>query len=137
MAQEFEESGQERDHVPECGCARLPRFFEVDRHGKDLRKFPQVAVKAEAWTMLVCCPDCGQHWQVDEQDKYHVALAIRIDAPETWAQQDDVECRLEAVIERHGGLSDADCQWQGCPHEALSDMAFCPRCAYRHTGLRD
>lgn len=104
---------------------------------RHLRELPQVAVKSAGWVRLLRCADCGQHWQVDDWDKYQDALAIKIDTPDGWQELNDEKYRLEFIVQNHGGLGDDTCQWHGCANRTLKDMAFCPRCAYENMGLRD
>ncbi len=119
-----------------CACADMPRSVKVDEAAPHLRGFPLVDSKLQEWMTLVRCPDCGQHWQLDEWDKLQVILAIKVASPDEWLHWDDKECRVEYLVQSRGGLGDQACGWQGCTNEALKDMAFCPRCAYEKLGLR-
>lgn len=88
-----------------------------------------IAVKKDQYCLLKKCNNCGQHWQVDESDRYHKGICIKIGSPNDWANFNDAPIRKDRLIATYGGLSDKNCIWSGCMNKALRDIAFCPECA--------
>ncbi|NOQ51446.1 MAG: hypothetical protein GQ578_04430 [Desulfuromonadaceae bacterium] len=120
-----------------CKCKNLPKFFKSDSSDSYFKKFKRIDWKDDAWVKLIKCPVCGQHWQLDEWDKYQTGLAIKIKEPESWRSYNDKDVRIDFLIQNRGGLSDGICAWQGCNNQALKGLAYCPTCAYEKSGLRE
>ena len=120
-----------------CKCKRLPECFKSDTSDPCFKTFQEIDWKKDAGVKLVKCPECGQHWQLDQWDKYHSGLAVKIQAPESWGQYDDKNVRIAYLVKRRGGLSEQICAWQGCTNKALTGLAYCPLCAYEKSGIRE
>jgi len=57
------------------------------------------------------------------------------DAQAVWRRTaDEIESADRAIIakliEKHGGLSEQCCSWEGCQERSLLGLAFCPACAH-------
>ena len=120
-----------------CKCDDLPEYFTADTSDPYFKNFRQIDWKDDAWVKLIECPHCGQHWQLDEWDKYQNGLALKIQAPDKWKKYDDRPARIDFLIQNRGGISKELCAWQGCENNALNGLAYCPFCAYEKGGIRE
>jgi hypothetical protein len=120
-----------------CKCKKLSDYFKADTSDRYFKKFQNIDWKDDAWVTLKQCPSCGQHWQLDEWDKYQTGLAIKIETPENWKTYDDTNVRVDFLIQNRGGFSDELCMWQGCSNKALKGLAYCPMCAFKKSGIRE
>jgi len=121
-----------------CDCAALSAFFRIkDYDSAFLTGLQPVATKDGGWRALRRCLGCGQHWQLDEYDKYQVGLAIKIAKPEEWLAFDDRSVRKEYLIQDRGGLGQERCIWADCSNAVLKGSAHCPDHAYEVMGARD
>jgi len=123
--------------ISPCKCKRLPEYFKADTSDPDFSKFQQIDWKKDAWVKLIQCPDCGQHWQLDQWDKYQSGLAVKIEEPDRWRQFCDKIFRIPHLVQSRGGLSQQTFAWHGCENKALMGLAYCPLCAYERSGLRE
>jgi len=118
-----------------CDCQDIETWREGTRSDRPFKHMEQL--KVGDWCYLVRCKECGQVWQVDTWDKYTHGLAIKYFGNiEDWVRISDIEIRKSAMIVNHGGLSEKECQWQGCKNRALKDMAICVEHAYDEMGMR-
>ena len=120
-----------------CKCKSLPEYFKADTSDLYFKNFQQIDWKHDVWVNLIKCPDCEQHWQIDEWDKYQTGLAIKIEKPDCWKTYNDKKVRINFLIQNRGGPSDELCRWQGCNNKALKGLAYCPMCAYDGIGIRE
>jgi hypothetical protein len=120
-------------------CKQLPEAFWLDHD------FPRAEFEdrltpldraAEGWIVIAVCVDCGQIWQVDQPDKYQVALAIKARDAASWDTVADRTGRLEYLRRSFGGDDSAGCVWAGCGARALRGIAMCVEHAYDRAGLR-
>jgi len=120
-----------------CKCKSLPEYFKADTSDLYFKNFQQIDWKHDAWVNLIKCPNCEQHWQIDEWDKYQTGLAIKIENPDCWKTYNDKKVRINFLIQNRGGPSDELCRWQACNNKALKGLAYCPMCAYDEIGIRE
>jgi hypothetical protein len=120
-----------------CKCDKLPKFIKADTSDSYFKQFNQIDWKDDSWVKLVQYPDCSQHWQIDEWDKFQTGLAIKVKDPESWKAFDDRAIRVEFLIHNRGGLSETRCAWQGCGNKAIIGLAYCPLCAYEKAKIRE
>ncbi len=118
-----------------CKCKKYPKFFESDTYDPYFKDFEKISIKQNKFVILVRCPQCKQHWQLDAGDNYRSGLAIKIDVPEKWDTYDDIDVRIAFLIKSRGGLSDETCLWSGCNNKALNGLAYCPKCAYEKSNI--
>ena len=120
-----------------CECDQLPQILNLESYPNHVRKrLHEVDLKSEEWVKLLRCLVCGQHWQLDEWDKYQAVCAIKIADPENWRSYDDKPDRFRLLVEARGGLSDEECVKAGCQDKALRTLGYCPAHAYE-VGLRE
>ena len=119
-----------------CKCKELPEFLEADTGNQPVPGLEEVQCKRDAWVRLYRCPTCGQHWQIDEWEKYSPGLAIKIADPDKWFEFDDEPLRLAYLVQARGGYSYEACKWRGCGKPCLKGLAYCAVHAYEVFGLR-
>jgi hypothetical protein len=120
-----------------CDCARLPAIFNVGRRPNRLKRtLVEVGLKAEEWVRLFKCSACGQHWQLDEWDRYQTVCAIKIEDATGWRTFSDRSVRIGFLVDSRGGLSEGPCAMARCGGQALKSLAYCPEHAYE-LGLRE
>ena len=100
------------------------------------KEMEEIDHKADKWIKLLKCGSCGQYWQVDGWDKYQICLAFKISEPESWLSNDDLQLRMDYLIESRGGFSSEICAWANCQENCLKGLALCVFHAYE-VGLRE
>lgn len=124
--------------IPDCD--QLPESIRLEHDVSWLELAPRLikdGATNDGWIRIMRCRDCGQAWRVDEPDKGHVALAIKVPTIDkaAWSADADRAARLRYLERTWGGTGSATCVWQGCPRLALRDVAMCSEHLYQQ-GVR-
>lgn len=106
-----------------CDCGKKPAVHRVN--GTIRQLYPEFEhLSAGNWKSLLRCPSCSQLWAVDEWDKYQTQLAVKVENPDRW-QDDDEAHRKTFLIQSKGGLASEPCMWAGCAKLRVKDTAYC------------
>ena len=106
-------------------CRSLPpAFYYDDRPAFFEGRLEEI--EAADFRRLYRCRKCGQHWRVDEWERYLIQVAVRIDDPTAWRMFDSSELENDLLVRSRGGLADAQCAWSDCPNKAVKGTALCP-----------
>ena len=120
-----------------CDCSTYPdtgRGSTVDQPFVDME---EVGTKAGKWVNLLRCSNCGQHWQVDEWDKYQIGISIKVNDPDKWEIFEDLSYRKDHLLRGRGGTTDEICVWQDCEEKQLIGSAYCPEHSFEIGGMRE
>ena len=105
-------------------CAGLPAIMYFEERPLDFtRRLEQV--DAANFQRLFRCGMCGQHWRIDDWDKYQVRIAVKIADPASWLTFDASTLEKELLLRTRGGAGTEGCAWANCPNPALAGMAIC------------
>lgn len=77
------------------------------------------------WIKLFRCKVCGQHWSIDEWDKYVDRVITRITDVENWESNDSTSLRKGLLLASRGGTTNEECAWAGCKGKQVKGVAFC------------
>ena len=108
-----------------CRCARMPAALKADDHPGFFNDLQPLA--AEDYVCLRRCARCGQHWAVDEWDKYQISLASKVAAAELpeWRSQHRA-AQLDWLLRHRGPACPGQaCAQAGCRQDRLRSAAFC------------
>lgn len=94
-----------------CACSGCPAEVRIDGAVRKLYA-EYKALASTDWRVLLRCPACGQLWSVDEWDKYHVQLAIKLPDIAQWTQDDSAR-RKAFLLRSRGGYDTGNCFWEG------------------------
>jgi len=119
-----------------CTCAEMSITIKGSSSEYPFKDMEEVDHNSSKWIKLLKCQSCEQFWQVDNWDKYHVSLAIKISDPGFWSRFDDLPLRMDYLLKSRGGITNDICSWQGCNEYCLKGLAFCVIHAYE-VGLRE
>jgi hypothetical protein len=108
---------------PNCDCERLSKLI-------DLAEYPSfqktlLEIDAHNWVQLCRCVQCGQHWLVDDWDKYQEQFAIKINDAAGWRDYDSTPLRKAHLLERCGGPTDERCIWHECVGKRVNGTVYC------------
>jgi len=87
------------------------------------RIIEQVAVGN--WIVLFRCKRCGQHWSIDEWDKYQVRVITKVSNVENWETTDSTSLRKDLLLRSRGGTTSQECAWQGCDGKQVKGVVLC------------
>jgi hypothetical protein len=111
------------DPPAHCDCGEQPSVRQVNGAVDNL--FPGFDhVDAGGWKALLKCPSCGQLWTVDEWDRYHLQLVVKIADAAHWQASDEAQ-RKAHLAESRGGTGEMNCMWNDCERRQLKGSAFC------------
>ena len=106
-----------------CRCAIMPDALYVSDQPQDFAaSFREITVGD--WVRLLQCETCGQHWTMDEWDKYQVQCAAKVASQTDWQALGDGG-RKQLLLRSRGGLSSTECGWTGCGNRAVNGVALC------------
>lgn len=77
------------------------------------------------WIMLFRCKACGQHWSIDEWDKYVDRVITKINDVENWEATDSTNLRKDLLLSSRGGTTGEECAWAGCSGKQVKGVALC------------
>lgn len=107
-----------------CTCSGLPDGFYLDEASKAWHQ-SLVKEQQQAWTGLFQCPHCGTLWAIDEWDKYHWQVALRVRDRDGWASDHRTVERKELLLKSRGGTTTEICMWAGCSKPRVNGVVYC------------
>lgn len=117
-----------------CNCSEQPILIDISNsHSGFKSKFEQLDVGD--WVLLMQCPDCGQHYKVDEWDKYQTCYAVKIASQDNWKSFDSESLIKVKMVVNRGGLTNDPCMWSSCNLKKVKGSAYCVNHLYS-TGAR-
>ena len=106
-----------------CLCFKLPKLVKVDGRFDLLKQLEKI--DTGNWVNLFRCNKCGQHWRIDECDKYQIQFAVKINNPIHWQEFDTTPLQKQFLIESRGGITNEQCIWQGCFRHCVKGVDYC------------
>jgi hypothetical protein len=106
-------------------CVALPNIFAHYEQSSPFGAYTLIGNKDGGFRILVRCNECGQHWQLDGQERYGVTLAIRILDADAWDAHNDHSARMTYSVNSRGGLSDEKCKEPDCPSRCVRGLERC------------
>lgn len=106
-------------------CVELPGVFSYQLGSLPFGEITVVGEKDGGFRTLVRCIECGQHWQLDGEERHGVALAIRVHYPEEWEFSSDYAPRMTYLVKSHGGDSDQKCAEPDCRSMSIRGFNRC------------
>jgi hypothetical protein len=106
-------------------CSELPSVFAHQEGSSPFGEYTIISKKDDGFRILVRCHECDQHWQLDGEEKYGVALAIRVHYPDEWDEYSDYPARMIYLVKSHGGLTDKKCVEPGCQRKGVRGFDRC------------
>lgn len=114
-----------------CKCAELPNVFVGnDEKNPFSDTLEELEWAPQRWATLNRCPACNQLWHIDIAKQNDIGVCAKIPTQEAWQQLDTTNLKVQLMVQNHGGLSDATCQWKQCQEKCVKGLAFCPSHAY-------
>lgn len=107
-----------------CSCEKQRTLIDISNNHVDF-KSKLIQLDVGDWVLLMQCPECEQHYKVDEWDKYQTCYAVKISSPESWEAFDSEPLIKEQMIENRGGLTTEECMWSGCALKKVKGSAYC------------
>lgn len=118
-----------------CTCIEQPTLIDISNSHSDFKsRLHQLDVGN--WVLLMQCPDCGQHYKVDEWDKYQTCYAVKVPSRDNWESCDSKLLIKNQMVENRGGYTHDLCIWSGCSLKQVKGSAYCVNHLYS-TGARE
>jgi hypothetical protein len=117
-----------------CSCSKLSPLIKVDAHPEFIGHLEKL--ETGNWVRLCRCRECGQHWRVNEWDKYQVQFAVKITDVPQWKEFDSTPLQKRYLLEKRGGVTDEIYNWAGCGQHRVKGVAYCVDHLYE-TGARE
>ena len=117
-----------------CNCSEQPTLIDISNSHSDF-KSKLNKLEVGNWVLVMQCPDCCQHYKVDEWDKYQTCYAVKIPSQDNWESFDRESLIKDQMVVNRGGLTNEPCMWTGCNLKQVKGSAYCANHLYS-TGAR-
>jgi hypothetical protein len=108
-----------------CQCSGLAAAFYLDQAPLGWSEGLTDVAKGN-WKTLRHCRACQATFSIDDWDKFHEQVVVRIPEPSNWEEHaDSAVVRKRLLLQSRGGLIVGDCICLGCSEPRVRDIAYC------------